>query len=156
MWLKLGYTGGLCPREFLQTKGSIWPHIPCLILILIQYANNGGKCDHCPNTDNPKLEELKSWNFESMFIVHYVSYAMCHMSHVMCHVSSFICHVSPVTCFFCFLFLYKKMSLKQLDKGVELVRGGSVINGANPVLFFVCLYNIWKTIKRILVLFIIF
>ena len=35
-------------------------------------------------TFNPKPEELGSWNFERMFIQHYVSCAMCHMSGVTC------------------------------------------------------------------------
>ena len=103
-----------------------------------------------------------------MFIVHYVSYVMCHMSCVTCHVSCHVshvmgshvmchmswvhmswvhmswvhmscvtCHVSPVTCYlFIYLFFYQIiiiLSLKKLDKRVELVGGGSVINGAYPV-----------------------
>ena len=46
---------------------------------------------------------------------------MCHVSHVMQHVSCVICHMSCV----------KK---KYCDKVVELVGGGSVINGAYPEL----------------------
>ena len=44
---------------------------------------------------------------------------MCHVSCVTCQVSGVTCHVSRVTCFF--------------DRVVELVGGGSVINGAYPV-----------------------
>ena len=46
------------------------------------------------------------------------------MSHVTYHVSRVTCHVSHV------IFLSKKK-----DNVVELVGGGSVINGAYPVLF---------------------
>ena len=46
-----------------------------------------------------------------------------HMSNVACHVSRVACHVSHVTCNFFFI----------IDKVVELVGLGSVINGAYPV-----------------------
>ena len=46
---------------------------------------------------------------------------MCHMSRVTCHVSHFMCHVSCV------------MSHVSRVTFVELVWGGSVINGAYPV-----------------------
>ena len=36
------------------------------------------------STVNPKQEELESWNFERMFIPHYVSCVMCHVSPVTC------------------------------------------------------------------------
>ena len=65
---------------------------------------------------------------------------MCHVSCVMCHVSCVKCRLSPVTCQNNF-FLHNKiyitdffLSLKKLDKVVELVGGGSVLNGAYPVL----------------------
>ena len=55
---------------------------------------------------------------------------MCHVSRVMCHMSYVTCHMSRVMC---------HRSLKKLnkksDKVVELVGGGSVINGAYPVQF---------------------
>ena len=47
-------------------------------------------------------------------------------SHTMCHVSPFTCH------FF--------SSLKKLDKVVELVGGGSVINKAYPINFYFTTY----------------
>ena len=47
---------------------------------------------------------------------------MCHMSHVMCHASCVTCQM---------WFLFSPYFLK--DKGVELVGGGSVNNGAYPV-----------------------
>ena len=50
---------------------------------------------------------------------------MCHMSRVTCKMSGVRCQVSLL--FFFFLFYYKM---------VELVDGGSVINGAYPVIFF--------------------
>ena len=53
--------------------------------------------------------------FERMFTPH-------HVSHVTCHVSCVTCHMSHVMCNFSFL-----------DKTVEPVGGGSVINGAYPV-----------------------
>ena len=43
-----------------------------------------------------------------------------------------MCHASPVTIFF-LLEEEEKIVLKQSDKGVELVGGGSVINEAYPV-----------------------
>ena len=52
---------------------------------------------------------------------------MCHMSHVTCHMSHVTCHISHVTC---------HMSQEEV---VELVSGGSVINGAYPVKFLVFL-----------------
>ena len=47
------------------------------------------------------------------------------MSCVRCQVSGVKCHVSGVKCHFFFLF--------SSDKVLELVGGGSVINGAYPV-----------------------
>ena len=82
-----------------------------------------------PNTVNPKQEELESRNFESMFIVHYVSYVMCHVSHFTCHVSLITCHI---------FFLIKKISLKKLDKGVELVGGGLLSTGPTLSSLYVC------------------
>ena len=54
------------------------------------------------------------------------------LSRVTCHVSPVTCHLSHVTCFLLFVFF---------DKIVELVSGGSVINGAYPVQFLTC----WRT-----------
>ena len=51
---------------------------------------------------------------------------MCHLSCVTCHVSHVTCHVSHVTC-------HMSHVKKKFDKVVELVGGGSVINGAYPV-----------------------
>ena len=48
----------------------------------------------------------------------------CHVSRVTCHVSRVTCHVSRVRFFFFFF-----------DKVVELIGGGSVINGATPSSF---------------------
>ena len=47
----------------------------------------------------------------------------CQVSHVRCHMSGVTCHVTSVT--FLLLFCF--------NKGVELVRRGSVINGAYPI-----------------------
>ena len=64
-----------------------------------------------------------------MFIPHNVS-------RVICHVSPVTCHLSPVTCQKNIFIYKKKISPSQkLDKVVELVGGGSVINGAYPVQF---------------------
>ena len=49
----------------------------------------------------------------------------CHMSHVTYHVSCVACHLSLAKK------NVKKKLLKRLDKVVELVGGGFVINGAN-------------------------
>ena len=52
-----------------------------------------------------------------MFIVHYVSYVMCHISVIFFYIK------------------IKKMALNKFDKGVELVGGGSVIKGPTPSSF---------------------
>ena len=54
------------------------------------------------------------------------------MSRVMCHMSPVMCHLSPVTC--CMLLFFFN-GLKKWTNGVELVGGGSVINGASPSSF---------------------
>ena len=83
----------------------------------------------------------------TLCIMCHMSCVPCHMSCVMSHVSHVMCHLSRVTChlskyyffnfhflfcifrFFCFVFYHKKI----VDKVMELVGGGSVINGAYPV-----------------------
>ena len=69
-----------------------------------------------------------------------MSCVMCHVSHIMCHVSPVTCHVSPVTCHMSknMLHVLNKENIyiypsEKFDKVVELVGGGSVINGAYPV-----------------------
>ena len=81
---------------------------------------------------------LGSWNFERMFIPHYVLCVMCHMSCVMCHVSHVPCHVSPVTYqmsnIYVYIFLIEIKNYHNFFYKVgELVSGGSVINGDYPV-----------------------
>ena len=69
--------------------------------------------------------------------VHYVSCVTCHVSPVMFHLSRVTSHMTK---YFFYIFFYIKekenkgicLSLKKIDKGVELVGGGSVINGAYP------------------------
>ena len=68
------------------------------------------------------------------------SHTMCHVSHVMCHMSRVTCHMSHVKCQKKkkkkkIMRKKKKKNIlqKKLDKVVELVGGGSVINGAYPV-----------------------
>ena len=63
-----------------------------------------------------KARKLKFWGN-----VHYPLCVMCHMSCVTCHVSHVTCHMSHVKCHVSHVNL------------VELVGGGSVINGAYPV-----------------------
>ena len=63
-----------------------------------------------------------------------VSHVTCHVSRVTFHVSCVTFHVSHVTFFF---FLFS-------DKGVELIGGGSVINGVTPSSF----YSISKKIPH--------
>ena len=46
------------------------------------------------NIINPKLLELGTWNFETMFTTPCVSWVNCHVSCVMCHVSHVTCHLS--------------------------------------------------------------
>ena len=53
---------------------------------------------------------------------------MCHMSHVRYHVSDYRCYMSDVMCH-----VSDVGSIFFKDKVVELVGGGSVINGAYPV-----------------------
>ena len=92
------------------------------------------------------------------------SHTMCHVSIVMCYVSIVICHVScvmshmscvilsHVTChllnvqiIFPNIKKYKKyiyiISFKKMDKVVQLVIGGSVINEAYPVWIVSCFFN---------------
>ena len=59
------------------------------------------------------------------------------MSHVMCHMSRVTCHMSKnyfFEIFFCFFLFF--LRTKKLVKVVELVGGGSVINGATQSSFF--------------------
>ena len=92
-----------------------------------------------------------------MFTPYHVSCVTCHVSLVTCHMSPVMCHLSPVTCqkyLFFYIFIIKKnkkkikILQKILDKVVELVRGGSVINGAYPVQF--CVRLIFKQSSFIL------
>ena len=73
----------------------------------LRYSLSDPIVQNLQDTVYPKPEELESWTFERMFTPN-----MCHMhmSHVMRHVSLFF-----FSCFY---------------KAVELVGGGSVINGA--------------------------
>ena len=61
------------------------------------------------------------------------------MSRVTCHVSRVTCHMSKkknnYILFIYFIYLFIFLRKKKLDKVVELVGGGSVINGAYPVYF---------------------
>ena len=73
-----------------------------------------------------------------MFIPNNVSCVTCHVSPVTCHVSHVTCHLSHVKKIFYIFFTKKiiqKKILKKMDKVVELVGGGSVINRAYPVQF---------------------
>ena len=61
------------------------------------------------STITPKLLELRTWNFKTVFttpsvscVIHHISCVTCHMSHVMCHMSCVTCQVSSVTIFFLF------------------------------------------------------
>ena len=77
-----------------------------------------------------------------MFTPPNMLHVTCHMSRVTCHVSRVTCHVSHVTCQKkkIYILIKKKLFffyLKKMDKVVELVGGGSVINGAYPVQFYV-------------------
>ena len=104
-----------------------------------------------PSTFNPKWEELGSWNFERMFIPHYVSCVMTHVSCVTCHMSHVTCHMSPVICplshvnFFPLKTKTNKkllLSFKKLDKVVDLVGGGPTPSSFLTVwgILFWCLY----------------
>ena len=68
----------------------------------------------------------------TIIVICHVSRVMCHMSRITCHMSRVTCHMSKYFFFFTFFFFN---SLKKFNKGLELVGGGSVINGAYPVKF---------------------
>ena len=57
----------------------------------------------------------------------------CYVSCVMCHVSRVMCHLSHVKIYFFYILYIFFYPLKKMDRVVELVGGGSVINGAYPV-----------------------
>ena len=78
-----------------------------------------------------------SLNFERIITPIHVSHVMCHMLRVMCHMSGVMCQMSSVTLF----------SLFFSDKAVELVHGGSVINGVFAVQL---IYLIKKNCKLVL------
>ena len=68
-------------------------------------------------------------------VTYHMSYVMCNMSHVPCHMSYVTCLMSHIpyhvyNIYFCFSYF------AFLDKVVELVGGGSVINGAYHVYLF--------------------
>ena len=57
----------------------------------------------------------------------------CHVSCVTLHVSRVTCHLSRVTCQMSKKKLHFFFLRKNMDKVVELVVGGSLINGAYPL-----------------------
>ena len=58
---------------------------------------------------------------------------MCHMSHVMCHVIRDMWYTSHVMCHvICDMCHMTHVTCHMSDKLMELVGGGSVINGAYP------------------------
>ena len=71
---------------------------------------------------------ISSWNFERMLTPNHMSHVTYDMSCVMCQVSGVTCQVLRVRCHMSFFLL-----LLFFDKVVELVGGGSVINGAYPI-----------------------
>ena len=72
------------------------------------------------SSKHPHLETLRVRDLNFLENVHLPPSVMCHVSHVMCHMSGVACHIH----FFLLLFS---------DKMLELVGGGSVINGAYPI-----------------------
>ena len=65
-----------------------------------------------------------------------LSYVICHMSYVICHMSLsyVICHMSYVICHMPYVTRHvSHVKPKNIYKVVELVGGGSVINGAYPI-----------------------
>ena len=63
-------------------------------------------------------------------VTYHLSPVTCHLSPITCHLSPVTCHLSPVT--------WKKIKLNKnnkSDKVVEVVVGGSNINGATPSFF---------------------
>ena len=84
------------------------------------------KTSQLPNHQSQRADFLREWS----------PHTICHISCVPCHMSHVTCRVSPVTC------LKKNIKnpkhfivQKKLDKVVELVGRGSVINRAYPVQF---------------------
>ena len=64
-----------------------------------------------------------------------MSCVMCHMSPVTCHVSRITCHMSHVKKNYIYIYFFLIILQKKLDKVVELVGGGSVINRPAPSSF---------------------
>ena len=71
------------------------------------------------NIINPKLLELGSYNFETIFTP-----TMCHLSDVRCHVSGVVCHVSWVRCQVSDITFFVQIV------GASGASGGSVIIGS--------------------------
>ena len=82
---------------------------------------------HKKNLEESLVSDFYYKTYICFRIVHCALCVICHVSRVTCHVSHVTCQLSHVFFFFFFLFF------KKMDKGVELVGGGSVINGAYPI-----------------------
>ena len=95
---------------------------------LLSHGLSNGLWKYLHNSVYPKLLELGSCNFETMFTTPCVSRVKCHVSCATCHMSHFMCHLWHDTCqvsqVIIYFFNYNLF---------ELVGGGSVINGAYPV-----------------------
>ena len=129
IWFKWQQLPGICGCVFNRpgVAGAVLQSPPLLINSLTDSLTDPLvqiSSKHC-QSQTRRARELK--------FVENVHPTLC----VMCHVSPVTSHLSLVTCH---LWHVKKkrrkvffLSLKKLDKVVELVGGGSVINGAYPI-----------------------
>ena len=106
-----GYHKLICNSHFENTKNNY-----SLIHSLNEWSFCSESSRHCPS-QTVRARELKFWEN-----VHTPRCVSSHVSRVTCHVSHVMCHMSQ----FCWGWG---------DKVVELVCGGSIINGASPSSF---------------------
>ena len=110
-----------CSKSSLKLQGKI---ISLLFALLTKLQTSSFGHISAPRQEFLTIKRAK-------VIVNVHPHTICHMSHVTCHMLYARCNVSGVRCQESsvkkFLFIFYKI--------VELVRGGSVINRANPVDF---------------------
>ena len=88
-----GLSGGSIIRDFFRlTDAAPWPRLWHQPRAPKKYHCNNpaplaeaGASKYILNTVNHKPEELGSWNFERMFIPHFLSCVTCHVLHVTSH-----------------------------------------------------------------------
>ena len=104
-----------------SVAGAVLKSYPSLtdsfIHSFIEWSFSSESSRHCLS-QTWRAGELKFWE-----IVHPPPCVTCHVSHVMCHMSCVTCHMWCVTCNVSHVACHM----------MELVGGGSVINGAYPI-----------------------